>query len=140
MGFSRLALASLAATSSVLAFPWGNKPTYASTPIAHIKNGTVEGVHSDVHNQDYFLGIPFAQPPTGANRFRPPQSLNKKFEGVLKATEYSAACYGYGSDQWAYKTLSEDCLYLNVVRPSGYEGKKLPVAYVLFSGMEWSSC
>jgi carboxylesterase type B len=128
MAFSRLAVASLAAASA-LAAPWKHPQGYSSTPVAHVRNGTVEGVHSDVHNQDYFLGIPFAQPPTGANRFRVPQSLDKKFEGgVYKATEYSAACYGYGSDQWPYKELSEDCLYLNIVRPSGYEGEKLPVA------------
>jgi carboxylesterase type B len=31
------------------------------------------------------------------------------------------------SDQWGYE-ISEDCLYLNVIRPAGHSGKNLPVA------------
>lgn len=36
-------------------------------------------------------------------------------------------------DQTFYKA-SEDCLYLNVVRPAGYEKKKLPVAFWIHGG------
>jgi carboxylesterase type B len=42
-------------------------------------------------------------------------------------------CYGYGSDQWNY-AVSEDCLYLNVVRPVGYENVSLPVAFWIHGG------
>lgn len=42
-------------------------------------------------------------------------------------------CYGYGSDQWNY-AVSEDCLYINVVRPAGYEKEKLPVAFWIHGG------
>jgi carboxylesterase type B len=42
-------------------------------------------------------------------------------------------CYGYGSDQWNYP-VSEDCLYLNVVRPAGYENETLPVAFWIHGG------
>jgi carboxylesterase type B len=42
-------------------------------------------------------------------------------------------CYGYGSDQWNYQ-VSEDCLYLNVVRPAGYENETLPVAFWIHGG------
>lgn len=37
------------------------------------------------------------------------------------------------TDQWGYD-ISEDCLYLNVVRPAGYDGKKLPVAFWIHGG------
>lgn len=60
-----------------------------STPIAHIKNGTYVGLHSPEYKQDYFLGIPYAQPPVGALRFRNPASLNQSWSEVRPATAYS---------------------------------------------------
>lgn len=42
-------------------------------------------------------------------------------------------CYGYGSDQWNY-AVSEDCLYANVIRPSGFDGQSLPVAFWIHGG------
>lgn len=107
---------------------------YSTTPTATIKNGTVNGIHSAEYNQDYFLGIPFAQPPTGPLRFRTPQSINTSWSEPFQATEYPAACVGYGSDDWPYPSLSEDCLYLNIIRPSGFEDKKLPVAFWIHGG------
>ncbi|KAL1649029.1 hypothetical protein SLS61_006552 [Didymella pomorum] len=108
-------------------------PTHASGPTAHLKNGTYQGVHSPEYNQDYFLGIPFAQPPVGDLRFRVPAPLNSTWHGAKPATKYSSACYGYGSDQWGYP-VSEDCLYLNVVRPAGCEEENLPVAFWIHGG------
>ncbi|KAF1997114.1 alpha/beta-hydrolase [Amniculicola lignicola CBS 123094] len=102
--------------------------------IIKIKNGTIQGIHSTVYNQDYFLGVPFAQPPIGPLRFRVPQSLNSTWTSPLAAQEYSAACVGYGSDDWPYPSLSEDCLYLNIIRPSGYENEELPVAFWIHGG------
>lgn len=86
-------------------------------PTAQTKNGTYEGVHNPTYNQDYFLGVPYAQPPTGQLRFTPPRSLNTTFSEMKQATEYAPECYGYGSDQFGYQQ-SEDCLYVSIVRPS----------------------
>jgi carboxylesterase type B len=100
---------------------------------ARVANGTVIGVHSDTYNQDLFLGLPYAQPPTGDLRFRNPRSLNATYNGTLEATQYAPSCVGYGGDSTGYP-LSEDCLYLNIIRPSGYEGKKLPVGFWMHGG------
>lgn len=124
-------------------------------PSVAIKNGTVNGAYLPTFDQDAFLGVPFAQPPVGDLRLRRPQSLNTSFTGgAYEATEYSPfvsyspmtlvcvckrlttspQCPGVGGDDWPYP-LSEDCLRLNVIRPTGtQEGDKLPVGYWIYGG------
>ncbi|KAK6002215.1 hypothetical protein QM012_001853 [Aureobasidium pullulans] len=103
---------------------------HASSPIVTITNGTVQGVHSSEWNQDFFLGIPYAQPPLSDLRFRWPQPINTSFQGVFDASRYGYSCYQYGSNF----NLSEDCLTINVVRPSGHEDRKLPVLVWIYGG------
>ena len=98
----------------------------ASGPTVQVKNGTISGVHSSTYNEDYFLGIPYAQAPINGLRFTNPQSLNSTWNSTYDASEYAPSCVGYGNDQLGYP-ISEDCLYLNVVRPCGYENEKLPI-------------
>ncbi|GAA5984602.1 hypothetical protein JCM10908_003417 [Rhodotorula pacifica] len=104
-------------------------------PNVTIKNGTVIGAYLPTFDQDAFLGVPFAQPPVGDLRLRRPRSLNATFSGgVYEATEYSPFCPGVGSDDWPYP-LSENCLRLNVIRPTGTkEGDNLPVGYWIYGG------
>lgn len=62
-----------------------------TAPVATVKNGTYTGVHNDFYNVDYFLGMPFAQPPTGDLRLALPVSLNSSF-GTRNATELGPGC------------------------------------------------
>lgn len=71
-------------------------PSTKSSPVARVKNGTISGVHSPSYNQDFFLGVPFAQPPIGDLRFRQAQSLNTTWKGTRNAKEYATHCVGYG--------------------------------------------
>ncbi|KAJ4288146.1 hypothetical protein N0V90_012163 [Kalmusia sp. IMI 367209] len=105
----------------------------SKTPITRVKNGTLAGFYSETYNQDYFLGIPYAQPPVENLRFRQAQSLKTGWKGVRDAKEFQKLCVGYGLDQTFYET-SEDCLYLNVIRPAGYENRKLPVGFWIHGG------
>ncbi|KAG2521680.1 hypothetical protein BBO99_00005858 [Phytophthora kernoviae] len=105
-------------------------------PTVTVKNGSYYGAYQSNYNQDFFLGMPYAQPPVGDLRFRNPEPLNSTWSEAKNATEYSPECYGYGSDQWVLgNVISEDCLTINVVRPSGIaEGVKLPVGFWIHGG------
>lgn len=67
-----------------------------AAPTAATLNGTFSGYHHSLYNEDYFLGIPFAQPPTGSLRYAAPQPLNTSWTGIKNATEYGYECVGYG--------------------------------------------
>ncbi|KAK6359917.1 hypothetical protein TWF696_001044 [Orbilia brochopaga] len=127
--FSLMALLALQSVGGV-SVNYGNPPT---NPTVSIKNGTVLGRHSPEWKQDFFLSIPYAKPPVGDLRFRPPHFIDKPL-GEIVAQNYGSHCYGYGDDQKGYK-VSEDCLTLNVVRPAGLKSHdKLPVAVWIHGG------
>jgi len=119
---------------SVLFFGLANCFRHARKPTVRVKNGTYYGVHSAAYNQDFFLGIPYAQPPVGELRFRNPVSLNETWKNGKEATQYSGECYGYGTPLQSVYKQSEDCLYLNVIRPTCSEGQKLPVGIWIHGG------
>jgi hypothetical protein len=128
---SLLAVILLAASSQGALLPRQN-----NAPNVTLKNGSYYGVHSPAYDQDFFLGIPYAQPPLGDLRFNLPASLNTTWKDSKNATDYSPECYGYGGDQWVLgNRISEDCLTVNVVRPSGIEpDTKLPVGVWIHGG------
>ncbi len=85
-----------------------------------------------------FRGIPFAAPPVGEMRWRPP-GLPLHWNGVRQATEWGADCPqpapppGGPSSSRSGKQ-SEDCLNLNIWAPEANPGAKLPVMVWLFGG------
>ncbi|TXB99939.1 hypothetical protein FocTR4_00013983 [Fusarium oxysporum f. sp. cubense] len=108
-------------------------PQTPSAPLVTVRNGTYSGVYNSQYDQDYFLGVPFAQPPV---RFSIAQGLNTTWDGIRTAHEYPVHCYGYGWDQDGFEQ-SEDCLYINIVRPAGLHNHGLPVAAWIHGGGLW---
>jgi len=114
------------------------KPAVNSTPdepVIQTASGMVRGVkEGDV---DVFKGIPFAAPPVGEFRWRPPQPVTP-WEGVRDAKEFGPTCAqgGWGAAPGTIaEGSSEDCLYLNVWKPSGArQGAKLPVMVWIHGG------
>ncbi|KAM4064099.1 carboxylesterase family protein [Hirsutella rhossiliensis] len=75
--------------------------------------------------------MPYAQVP---DRFAVATGLRTSWDGIHNATKYPAHCVGYGWDEPGYE-VSEDCLYLNVVRAAGVrDTSSLPVAVWLHGG------
>jgi carboxylesterase type B len=105
-------------------------------PIVSVKNGSYSGVYSQGYDQDFFLGVPYSQPPVGDLRFQVPQPLNHSWTGTTTATQYGPECIGYGSDTWTLGNIvSEDCLTINVVRPAGISADAaLPVLFWIHGG------
>jgi len=84
-----------------------------------------------------YKGIPFAAPPVGDLRWKPPQPV-KAWDGVRKAEEFGPDCpqapYATGSLFYsAPRTQSEDCLYLNVWT-GARSGEKRPVMVWIHGG------
>ena len=84
-----------------------------------------------------YRGIPYAAPPIGDLRWKPPQPA-APWSGVRACTEFSiqAAQYPDVNSAEAMKKLpsSEDCLYLNVLTPVRKTTDKLPVMVWLHGG------
>nr|UEK51388.1 acetylcholine esterase-like protein [Parasacculina yatsui] len=92
---------------------------------------------------DAWLGIPFAKPPLGDLRFRHPQPM-EAWEGVRDAKTLPNSCWQVkdtffgdfrGSTMWNANTpRSEDCLYLNVVRPRPQPLRPAAVLFWIYGG------
>jgi para-nitrobenzyl esterase len=63
-----------------------------------------------------FLGIPYAAPPVGENRWRPPQPLDPR-PRIHLAREFANHC-PQGATPFGLASDTEDCLYLNVYTPN----------------------
>src|SRR5690606_740087 len=78
-----------------------------------------------------FRGVPFAQPPVGELRWRPPEPISS-WEGVRPAHRFGPACMQPRTAFADYEFISEDCLYLNVCAPESAD--KAPVMVWIHGG------
>ncbi len=86
-----------------------SSPVTVRSPLGALRGERSAGVN-------VFRGIPFAEPPVGPLRFRPPARV-KPWEGTRDATRFAAAAMQTNAP--AGVRVSEDCLYLNLWAPQG---------------------
>ena len=120
----------LVVTAIVLA---GDSGVATLPATVRIDAGLVSGIAGSTANMRVFKGIPFAAPPVGPLRWRPPQPV-RSWAGVRSADQFGARCMqpsgGAGGRGGATSTatpMSEDCLYLNVWTEAASASERRPV-------------
>lgn len=126
-------------------------PEKRSAPIVNLNYATVVG--SSALGIDSFKGIPYAQPPVGSLRLKPPQPITSNL-GTITATGIPRACPQFYTSTntsslpedvitelldsgiaQAATDAGEDCLTVNVQRPSSATANSsLPVVFWMFGG------
>jgi para-nitrobenzyl esterase len=105
----------------------------AERPIVQIETGRLEGAVE--YNMQTFKNIPYAAPPVGDLRWRPPQPATP-WTGTRDASKFGLSCpqqYIKNLSSGLQLPGSEDCLKLNVYTPTK-PGKNLPVMVWIHGG------
>ncbi|MEI6642507.1 MAG: carboxylesterase family protein [Novosphingobium sp.] len=126
--YARLSLALVLALPSAV-----QAQSVVSTTLGEVRGAAQGGAEA-------FLGIPYAAPPAGANRWREPRPA-APWQGVRDGSHTGPSCqqgvpaaWGpYTAEFLADGAMSEDCLTLNVWKPRG-AGRKLPVLVFIHGG------
>ncbi|MFC4761881.1 carboxylesterase/lipase family protein [Dyella koreensis] len=126
----RILLGLMAATTAA--------PTLASTstPEATVAGGRLSGTRDAKTGLNEFKGIPYAAPPIGPLRWKPPHPVTA-WTGVRKADHFGPRCMQrpvFSDMVFRSDGMSEDCLYLNVWTPADTPRKNLPVLVYFYGG------
>ena len=70
------------------------------------------------HTLDVFLGVPFGKPPVGELRFMKSELVDELPQDPYKATEFTSHCPIKEESVLKGAPIKEDCLVLNIWRPS----------------------
>ncbi|KAG8776404.1 hypothetical protein FRC12_000922 [Ceratobasidium sp. 428] len=118
-------LAKLILFLACLSLAVGVAPAKRTIPVQVPGNQTTY-IGTRTHDQDVFLGIPYAQPPVENLRFRRPSPITPG--PTVNAQNYGPRCL----QSSIANDTSEDCLTLNIWRPQN--ATKLPVMLWIYGG------
>jgi para-nitrobenzyl esterase len=105
-------------------------------PPLRVEAGQIVDATPDASGVRVFKGIPFAAPPVGDLRWKPPQPV-PPWDGVRAASDWGPRCVQsnrLGEIDPLNKRMDEDCLYLNVWTPAKSAGEALPVMVWIYGG------
>ena len=132
-GLSMRWVPKLVAAIFALTVVHGQAPQPVSTTV-QTQSGPVRGSGTDVMA---FKGIPYAAPPTGDRRWRPPAAA-ERWTDVRDATQFGPRCPGTPPARAGALgragPASEDCLTLNLWTPAKSSGDRLPVMVWIHGG------
>lgn len=104
-------------------------------PLVSTLDGWVRGLPRPAGGAE-FLGIPYAEPPVGRLRWRPPVTV-RPWQRIRLATTLGPQCAQPPPNGWKQSFAvwaREDCLYLNVIVPHWPARKLLPVMFWIHGG------
>jgi len=105
----------------------------SSSPTVTLVSGRLRGMRfGNERTEVAFLGVPYAAPPTGELRWKPPEPV-APWAGMRDATQFGAACPQLPEPWLIYPHWSEDCLFVNVWTTQMSARHKQPVI-VFFHG------
>lgn len=109
-------------------------PASPALPAVRIETGLVAGAPGRDAGVTVYKGIPYAAPPVGPLRWRPP-APPAPWQGVRAATSFGPACPQPGGEMARGLPQSEDCLTLNIWTANGTgSAEKRPVYVWIYGG------
>jgi para-nitrobenzyl esterase len=126
---SPMAICALLTSAAVLMSACGSSDSSSDPSVVQTGQGPAKGTVTNGVSE--FLGLPYAAPPVGQLRWKPP-AAPAQYTGTYDASTMRSQCVQGSATA---PMGSEDCLYLNIYRPGNASSTAaLPVIFAIHGG------